>query len=109
SMVRSRRRLPVGDPAQTKPVMVSASKLSTLVSEHHNVDETCLSSSSSTQSSVDGASRYGSQKNEEEWIGIPLWVPRRSDYPMFTISNAISYDNLMVQGKEEEEAYGYSE
>lgn len=109
SMFRSKRILAVGDPSQIKPVMVLDSKLLTLVSEHHNVDETFLSSSSSTQSLVDGASKYGYQKNEEEWIGIPLWVHRRSDYPMFTISNAISYDNLMVQGKEEEEAYGYSE
>lgn len=84
------------------------SELLTLISEHYNLDESFLSASASTQSLVDDASQYGYQKNEEEWIGIPLWVHRRSDYPMFTISNIISYDNLKVQGKEEKQAYGYS-
>src|SRR5690606_32533965 len=46
--------------------------------------------------------------DEDEWIGIPLWVHRRSDYPMFTISNEISYNGLMVQGKHEEESQGTS-
>ena len=32
--------------------------------------------------------------------GIPLWVHRRCRYPMFTISNVISYEKLMVQGVE---------
>src|SRR5699024_11810301 len=109
SMIHNKRILAVGDPSQIKPVMILDSKLLTLVSEHYNLDETFLSSSASSQSLVDGASKYGYQKDEEEWIGIPLWVHRRSDYPMFTISNVISYNNLMVQGKEEKEAYGYSE
>ena len=37
---------------------------------------------------------------DASWIGIPLWVHRRCQDPMFSISNKISYDNLMVQGKE---------
>ena len=40
------------------------------------------------------------KKEEDSWIGIPLWVHRRCKYPMFTISNEISYQNLMVQGNE---------
>ena len=32
-----------------------------------------------------------------------------SNYPMFTISNEISYDGLMVQGKKEDEAQGKSQ
>lgn len=108
SIFRSKRILAVGDPSQIRPVMVLDSNLLTLISEHNMVDETFLSTSASTQSLVDGSSKYGYQKNEEEWIGIPLWVHRRSDYPMFTISNIISYDNMMVQGKKEDQAYGYS-
>src|SRR5699024_12619655 len=60
------------------------------------------------QTIINTASEYGYKKNEDEWIGIPLWVHRRSNYPMFTISNVSSYDNLMVQGIKEEEVYGYS-
>ncbi len=39
-------------------------------------------------------------KAEDSWVGIPLWVHRRCRYPMFTISNMISYDGFMVQGME---------
>src|SRR5699024_1773350 len=53
------------------------------------------STDASTLSLIDAASEYGYEKNEDEWIGIPLWVHSRSNYPMFTISNVISYDNLM--------------
>src|SRR5699024_10563633 len=108
AIFRSKRVLAVGDPSQIKPVMVLDSELLTLVSEHYNLDESFLSASTSTQSLVDAASKYGYQKNENEWIGIPLWVHRRSNYPMFTISNVISYDNLMVQGIDEKKASGVS-
>ena len=45
-------------------------------------------------------SQYGFYKdlNQENWIGIPLWVHRRCKYPMFDISNVISYGGNMVQG-----------
>ena len=108
AIFRSRRVLAVGDPSQIKPVMELDSELLTLIAERYNLDETFLSAHASTQSLVDAASKYGYQKNEAEWIGIPLWVHRRSTYPMFTISNRISYDNLMVQGIDEKEAYGDS-
>jgi len=77
-----------------------------IIARKYNVDERFVSNSASTQSLIDATSQYGFKKVEEEWIGIPLWVHRRSNYPMFTISNKISYNNLMVQGKSEKEAYG---
>ena len=78
--------------------------LLSLLSKSYNVSEKYLSESASVQTLVDAASQYGfytkGEEEEDSWIGIPLWVHRRCKYPMFTISNEISYQNLMVQGNE---------
>ncbi|MFY3308753.1 hypothetical protein ACOTEM_15890, partial [Achromobacter ruhlandii] len=39
------------------------------------------------------------KENGKVWVGSPLRVHRRRDDPMFSISNDIAYDGLMVQGK----------
>lgn len=38
-------------------------------------------------------------ESEQIWVGCPLRVHRRCDEPMFSISNHIAYDGLMVHGK----------
>ena len=106
SLIRSQKVMAVGDPSQIKPVLTLDSNMMNIIARKYNVDERFVSNSASTQSLIDATSQYGFKKVEEEWIGIPLWVHRRSNYPMFTISNKISYNNLMVQGKSEEEANG---
>lgn len=106
AIFRSKRVMVVGDPAQIKPVLTLDSPVLTLIGRHFEVSEKFVSASASTQTIVDDASQYGFWKNEEEWIGIPLWVHRRSNYPMFTISNEISYNGLMVQGKTVDKASG---
>lgn len=103
---RSRRIMAVGDPAQIKPVLTLDSKVLRLIGMHYDVSEKYLSENTSVQTLMDAAGKYGFYKKEKEWIGIPLWVHRRSDDPMFTISNEISYNGLMVQGKPEDEAQG---
>ncbi|MCO7124604.1 AAA domain-containing protein [Sporolactobacillus shoreicorticis] len=109
AIFRSKRVMVVGDPSQITPVLTIDSNVLNIIGRHYEVNEKFVSADASTQTLVDATSQYGFQRNEGEWIGIPLWVHRRSDYPMFTISNEISYDGLMVQGKPEEDAQGKSE
>lgn len=108
AIFRSKRVMVVGDPSQIKPVLTLDSNILNLIGNYYNVNEKFVSAHASTQSIVDSTSEYGYQKSGDEWVGIPLWVHRRSNYPMFTISNEISYDGLMVQGKKEKDAYGIS-
>ena len=104
AVFRSRNIMVVGDPFQIKPVLTLDEGILALLSKSYNVSELYLSESASVQTLVDAVSKYGfytsRDMDESSWIGIPLLVHRRCQYPMFTISNAISYNNLMVQGKE---------
>ncbi|MGM0940262.1 MAG: AAA domain-containing protein [Bacillota bacterium] len=109
AIFRSKKVMVVGDPSQIKPVVTLDSNVLTLIGRYYKVDEKFVSTDASTQTIVDATSQYGFQKNDVEWIGIPLWVHRRSNYPMFTISNETSYDGLMVQGKSEDESQGKSQ
>ncbi|EGS1158175.1 AAA family ATPase [Enterococcus faecalis] len=98
AIFRSKKILVVGDPAQIKPVLSLDPEVLSIIARYYGVDEKFISLDASTQTIMDAASQYGFKKNENEWIGIPLWVHRRSSDSMFTISNEISYDKLMVQG-----------
>lgn len=102
AVCRSRHVMVVGDPSQIKPVLTLDSNTLCMLGRYFGVTEKYLSASASTQTLVDAASRYGfyrkQDRSEDSWIGIPLWVHRRCQYPMFTISNVISYDGFMVQG-----------
>lgn len=102
AIYRSRHVMVVGDPLQIKPVLTLDSNTLYMLGQHFGVTEKYLSASASAQILVDAASQYGfyrkKDKAEDSWVGIPLWVHRRCWYPMFTISNMISYDGFMVQG-----------
>ncbi len=106
AIFRSRHILVVGDPLQIQPVLSLDKNILGLIAQHHNVTDNYLSPQVSTQSLVDAASQFGFQKLDGTWIGIPLWVHRRSSDPMFSISNKISYNDLMVQGKIEKKGSG---
>lgn len=111
AIFRSRHVMVVGDPAQIKPVLTLDPNVLGLLGKHFGVSEKYLSESASTQTLVDAVSQYGyyrdKEMTEESWIGIPLWVHRRCQYPMFTISNKISYGNLMVQGNPKDGKAGW--
>lgn len=98
AIYRSKHVMVVGDPSQIKPVLTLDSNVLSMLGEHFSVSKKYLSNASSTQTLIDEISQYGYYKEEDDWIGIPLWVHRRCQYPMFTISNKISYKGMMVQG-----------
>lgn len=98
AIYRSRHVMVVGDPSQIKPVLTLDSNVLSMLGEYFEVSKKYLSNTASTQTLVDEISHYGFYIDQNEWIGIPLWVHRRCKYPMFTISNKISYKGLMVQG-----------
>ena len=105
AIYRSKYVMAVGDPLQIKPVLTLDSNTLDMLGRHFGVTEKYLSESASVQTLVDAASQYGfyrkQDKCDDSWMGIPLWVHRRCRYPMFTISNTISYDGFMVQGIKE--------
>ncbi len=102
AIFRSCHVMAVGDPSQIKPVLTLDSKVLALLRTHFKVNEIYLSEDASTQTLIDSTSRYGFYRDgdcdDDSWIGIPLWVHRRCQYPMFTIANEISYNGFMVQG-----------
>lgn len=101
AIFRCKHVMAVGDPAQIKPVLTLDSYILSLLGRNYEVGEAYLSEDASTQTLIDSVSQYGFYKdlnNPEDWIGIPLWVHRRCNYPMFNISNEISYGGNMVQG-----------
>lgn len=110
-LLRSKKVMAVGDPAQIKPVNTLDSKVISLIGDRiFKVSEKYVSGDASVQTIMDQASQYGyyKDKEHENWIGIPLWVHRRCLNPMFNISNAISYNNKMVlpSNVKEKEANG---
>ena len=109
AIFRSRHVMVVGDPSQIKPVLGLEPGILAMLGKHFKVGEKYLSESASVQTLVDSASHYGFYKDKEktDWIGIPLWVHRRCKYPMFNISNELSYGGLMVQGNKSDGKAGW--
>lgn len=100
---RSKRIVVVGDPLQLEPIVTLPRPIETaLATWSGNVDATWHPSQGSVQSLADRATPVGTKVGEGDgalWVGAPLRVHRRCDDPMFTISNVIAYDGMMVHGK----------
>lgn len=99
-LMRAQQVMAVGDPFQIEPVKTLDEGIVQMLQNSFQVSEKFLGLSSSCQTLLDAAGKYGFQKDEHTWIGIPLWVHRRCSEPMFSISNTVSYNGRMVQGKE---------
>lgn len=98
---RSKKAIFVGDPLQVQPVVQIEDKLSNVLLEKNNTDIIWSSTMLSAQEVADRANKFGTNIDlgEKKWVGMPLRVHRRCDDPMFSISNKIAYDGLMIFGK----------
>lgn len=101
---RAKRVVVVGDPNQLEPVVTVPPIVEGIIANFYGIKEKLyLPSESSVQRLADMATNIGtylpSGSDEKIWVGCPLRVHRRCDEPMFSISNEIAYDGLMVQGK----------
>ncbi len=103
AIMRSRRAVVVGDPLQIEPVVVLPDTLTDAVCKEFKVDETVYNApAASAQTLADAATPYFASfetRIGSRDVGVPLLVHRRCADPMFGISNAIAYENLMVQAK----------
>ncbi|MFJ7265520.1 DEAD/DEAH box helicase [Streptomyces sp. NPDC099050] len=113
-MWRARRTVVVGDPLQLEPVVVLPWTAQRALRDDFGAAEEWAPSRTSVQQLADRANRYGTllpaelpDGSHEVWVGSPLRVHRRCDDPMFSISNAVAYDGLMVQGTAERDPYVY--
>lgn len=97
-MWRAKRLVAVGDPAQIEPVVTTNEATLRTIAREYQVSEKYLLPTTSVQQLADAGSVYGTYKQDNSWVGIPLWVQRRCVSPMFEIANQISYDGRMVQG-----------
>ncbi len=103
AIVRARRVVAVGDPAQIEPVVALPDALAHAVARSFGVDpDSYAAPGASVQTLADSASAFSTEfqtKSGSRSVGVPLLVHRRCAEPMFSVSNAIAYSGLMVQAK----------
>ncbi|MFJ7627742.1 DEAD/DEAH box helicase [Streptomyces sp. NPDC097595] len=109
---RARRGVVVGDPLQLEPVVTLPHTGQRALRRTYGVAEEWEPSRTSAQRVADRLNSYGTwlpapqgSEDDQVWVGSPLRVHRRCDDPMFTISNAIAYDGLMVHGVHRDDEY----
>ncbi|MGC8883372.1 MAG: DEAD/DEAH box helicase [Bryobacteraceae bacterium] len=104
AMLRCRRVVVVGDPAQLEPVVELPDQLTAAICEAFAVDQERWSApSASVQTLADAACAWQSEFELERGsrtVGVPLLVHRRCSEPMFRIANEIAYGGEMVSLKQ---------
>lgn len=103
ALMRTRRAVLVGDPVQIEPIVVLPETLTQGICRHFGVDPDRFNApSSSAQTLADAATPFHAEfqgRHGSRTVGIPLLVHRRCAEPMFSISNSVAYDRLMVNAK----------
>lgn len=92
--------LVVGDPLQLEPVVTLPAKLNLDVAQSLGVGTDWVAPFASVQSVADRVNTFGTylgHGEQRQWVSAPLTVHRRCDNPMFSISNRIAYDGMMVK------------
>lgn len=100
---RAQRAVVVGDPLQLEPVFtIPPAFVETFARHEFGADWLLWSPSvNSVQGLADRANPYGTwQIADDKWLGSPLRVHRRCNDPMFSIANAIAYNNKMLHGSD---------
>ncbi|WP_370934265.1 DEAD/DEAH box helicase [Amycolatopsis sp. cg13] len=104
---RCRRAVIVGDPLQLEPIVTLPVPAQHALRQYHGVTEQWSPESTSAQQVADRHARHGTWVpapvgDGKVWVGAPLRVHRRCDYPMFRISNTVAYGgDLMIYGTPE--------
>lgn len=100
AIYRARRVMSVGDPLQIEPVVTLTPSLVEGISKYMGVDPyQWMAPNASVQTVSDKANSFGTtipRDLSEIRIGLPLLVHRRCENPMFSISNNLAYNGLMV-------------
>ncbi len=108
AILRADRVVVVGDPMQVEPVVTLPQSLTHNICNHFGVSRSDYAApSASAQTLADRASpfvatfevRAGTRR-----VGLPLLTHRRCADPMFGISNAVAYENLMVKATPQRES-----
>lgn len=97
---RSKRTVVVGDPLQVEPIVTLPKVLSRKLYEYYKVEPIYDVVLQSVQTMSDISNPIGTFIGEDEdktWVGAPLIVHRRCVDPMFSVSNKIAYNGLMIQ------------
>lgn len=97
----SNQAVVIGDPLQIEPVVTAPKEVIDRMAENLNLSH-WNPFIQSAQSVADRLTKYGAYiktNNGRVWTGVPLRVHHRCSEPMFSISNAVAYDNQMVSAK----------
>lgn len=105
---RAKRIISVGDPLQIEPLVTLSPSIVESISKYMGVDpDQWAAPDASVQTVSDNANCYGTtipRDLSEIRIGLPLLVHRRCEDPMFSISNKLAYNGLMVHAKKSSES-----
>ncbi len=103
AIYRAKRIMSVGDPLQIEPIVTLSPSIVEGISKYMGVDPNQWAApDASVQTVSDNANCYGTtipRDLSEIRIGLPLLVHRRCEDPMFSISNKLAYNGLMVHAK----------
>ncbi|MBA8666884.1 DNA2/NAM7 family helicase [Holosporaceae bacterium 'Namur'] len=101
ALFRAKRAMIVGDPLQIEPIRPVPKVISIMLRDYFGVSDDWNPLNQSVQTLADRANPIGTKLSLGEnncWIGAPLRVHRRCNDPMFTLSNSIIYNDLMIYG-----------
>lgn len=103
ALMRTKKAVVVGDPIQIEPIVTLPDSLTQAICRQFGVDPDRYNApDASAQTVADSATAFFTEFHSADGsreVGVPLLVHRRCEAPMFNISNAIAYSNLMVHEK----------